>query len=206
MILVVDNYDSFTYNLVQEFGELSGVPMDIVRNDVATVGELLDRGPEAVVISPGPGVPEQAGITMDLVAAAGEIPLLGICLGHQALASVHGARVVRGTEPVHGKTSPIHHNGMGLFQGAPNPFEATRYHSLIVDRDSLPSELEVTAWTDDGVVMGLSHTDRPHHGLQFHPESYLSVEGMRLLARFLEMARLPLTDEGRRRLGESRGT
>jgi len=202
MILVIDNYDSFTYNLVQEISELSGVAMDIVRNDVATAHELLDRGPEAVVISPGPGVPEQAGVSMDLIAAAGEIPLLGICLGHQSLAAVHGARIVRGNEPVHGKTSPIHHHGTGLFEGAPNPFEATRYHSLIVDRDSIPSELEVTAWTEDGVVMGLSHVDRPHHGFQFHPESYLSFEGMRLLARFLKMAGLPLTDEGRRRLDE----
>jgi len=202
VILVIDNYDSFTYNLVQEIAELSGAAMDIVRNDVASAAELLARGPEAVVISPGPGVPEQAGVSMDLIAAAEGIPLLGICLGHQALAAVHGARIVRGPEPVHGKTSPIHHHGTGVFTGAPNPFEATRYHSLIVDRDSIPSELVVTAWTDDGVVMGLSHADHPHHGLQFHPESYLSLEGMRLLARFLEMANLPLTDEGRRRLDE----
>jgi anthranilate synthase component 2 len=200
MILVVDNYDSFTYNLVQEIAELSGAPMEVVRNDAATVSELLDRGPRAVVISPGPGVPEQAGISLDLIAAANQIPLLGICLGHQALAAVHGGRIVRGTEPVHGKTSPIHHDGRGIFQGAPNPFEATRYHSLVVDRDSVPPELEVTAWTDDGVVMGLSHREHPHHGLQFHPESYLSAEGMRLLARFLDLADLPLSDEGRRRL------
>jgi len=202
VILVVDNYDSFTYNLVQEIAELSGASLEVLRNDVATVAELLDRGPRAVVISPGPGVPQQAGVSMELISAAHDLPVLGICLGHQALAAVHGARIVRGLEPVHGKTSPIHHDGRALFEGAPDPFEATRYHSLVVERDTLPDELKVTAWTSDGVVMGLAHRDRPHFGLQFHPESYLSRLGMRLLARFLVIAGIPLTDEGRRRLDD----
>jgi anthranilate synthase component 2 len=201
MILVIDNYDSFTYNLVQELAELSGAPLEVVRNDVATAADLVAREPAAIVISPGPGVPEQAGISMELIEAARSIPLLGICLGHQALAAVHGAAIVRGPEPVHGKTSPIHHDGEGLFEGAPNPFEATRYHSLVVDRSTIPDRLKVTAWTEDGLVMGLEDSNRPHYGFQFHPESYLSRQGMRLLARFLVAARIPLTDEGRRRLG-----
>ena len=201
MILVVDNYDSFTYNLVQELAELSGARLEVVRNDAAGAPELVGRAPAAIVISPGPGVPEQAGVSMDLIAAAEGIPVLGICLGHQALAAVHGAAIVRGPEPVHGKTSPIHHDGEGLFDGVPNPFEATRYHSLVVDRGTIPDALRITAWTDDGLVMGLEDVARPHYGLQFHPESYLSREGMRLLAAFLQAARIPLTDEGRRRLG-----
>jgi anthranilate synthase component 2 len=202
MILMLDNYDSFTYNLVQELAEISGADIEVVRNDVATVAELLALAPRAIVISPGPGTPEHAGVSMELVGAAAHLPLLGICLGHQALAAVHGGRVVRGPEPVHGKTSAIHHNGDGLFTGLPEPLVATRYHSLVVDRASVPSCLEVTAWSDDDLVMGLSHHSHPHHGLQFHPESYLTRDGMVLLARFLELAGVPLVEAWRRRLEE----
>ncbi len=195
MILMIDNYDSFTYNLVQELQEVGEVEIDVVRNDAVGVDELLARGPRAVVISPGPGVPEESGVTMDLIRAAGDLPLLGICLGHQALAAVHGGRVVRAREPVHGKTSTIHHHGKGLFEGIPDGFEATRYHSLIVDRESLSDALDVTAWTEDGIVMGLRDLERPHFGVQFHPESYLCHDGRRLLARFLTIADLPVRNE-----------
>jgi len=192
MILMIDNYDSFTYNLVQEIAQLTDEPLEVLRNDAATVDELLARAPRAIVVSPGPGRPEDAGVSMELVRRAEDIPLLGICLGHQTLAMVHGARVVRAPEPVHGKTSPIRHGGTGLFSGLPDPMMATRYHSLVVARDTLPDDLEVTAWTDDGLVMGLSHRDRSHHAVQFHPESYLTREGMDLLANFLELADLPV--------------
>jgi len=195
MILLLDNYDSFTYNLMQGLAEISGVPIEVVRNDVATTEELLARRPRAVVISPGPGVPQDAGMSMDLIEGAAELPLLGVCLGHQALAAVHGGRITRGREPVHGKTSPVRHAGVGLFEGIPNPFEATRYHSLELDRESLPPSLELTAWTEDGVVMGIAHRDRPHFGLQFHPESYLCREGMTILARFVELAGIPVRSE-----------
>ena len=197
MILMLDNYDSFTYNLVQELGEVGDVEIEVVRNDAATVDELLALGPQAVVISPGPGVPEEAGVSMDLVRAAAGLPLLGICLGHQAIAAVHGGRVIRAAEPVHGKTSPIRHQREGLFKDLPDGFEATRYHSLIVDRESLPTSLEVTAWTDDGEVMAIRDTDHLHFGVQFHPESYLCHEGKKLLARFLEIAGQQLRDEWR---------
>ncbi len=192
MLLMLDNYDSFTYNLVQEIAQLTAEPIEVVRNDAASVDELLARSPRAVVISPGPGTPQDAGITLELVERAGGLPLLGICLGHQALAAVHGAAVVRAPAPVHGKTSPVHHNGRGVFAGLPSPFEATRYHSLVVERSSLPETLELTAWSDDGLVMGLAHRQRPHYGVQFHPESYLTGHGMVLLARFLELAGVPL--------------
>ena len=195
MILMLDNYDSFTYNLVQELAEVGDVEIEVVRNDAATADELLALGPQAVVISPGPGVPEDAGVSMDLVRAAAGLPLLGICLGHQAIAAVHGGRVVRAAEPVHGKTSPIRHDGEGLFKDLPDGFEATRYHSLIVDRDSLPASLEVAAWTDDGEVMAIRDADRLHFGVQFHPESYLCHEGKRILARFLEIAGLAVRPE-----------
>ncbi len=194
MILVIDNYDSFTYNLVQEMAQLTDEPLEVVRNDAATVEELLERRPRAVLVSPGPGRPEEAGVSLELVKRAGEIPLLGICLGHQTLAMVHGARIVRAPEPVHGKTSEIHHGGTGLFRGLPDPMTATRYHSLVVDRESVPPSLEVTAWTGDGLVMGLAHRERPHHAVQFHPESYLTRQGMDLLSNFLEMAGLPLRE------------
>jgi len=192
MILMIDNYDSFTYNLVQELAELSGAEIRVLRNDAASVEELLALEPEAIVISPGPGLPEDAGVTMELIRRAAEVPLLGICLGHQALAAVNGARVVRAPEPVHGKTSAIEHDGSGVFEGLPNPLTATRYHSLVVERASVPNDLAVTAWTADGLVMGLADRRLPHFGVQFHPESYLSRDGMRLLARFLELAGIPL--------------
>ena len=192
MILMIDNYDSFTYNLVQEIAQLTEEPLEVIRNDAATVDELLDRTPRAIVVSPGPGRPEEAGVSVELVERAADIPLLGICLGHQTLALVHGARIVRAPEPVHGKTSAIHHGGTGLFRGLPDPITATRYHSLVVDRDSVPESLEITAWTADGLVMGLAHRERPHHAVQFHPESYLTREGMGLLANFLELAGLPV--------------
>jgi anthranilate synthase component 2 len=195
MILMLDNYDSFTYNLVQELSEVGETPVEVVRNDAAEVSELLARRPRAVVISPGPGVPEQAGVTTELIRAASALPLLGICLGHQALAAVHGGRVVRAAAPVHGKTSAVHHRGEWIFDGLPDPLEATRYHSLIVEGENLPSDLEVTAWTGDGVVMGLRDRERPHFGVQFHPESYLCRHGRQLLARFLEIANLPVRPE-----------
>jgi anthranilate synthase component 2 len=198
---MVDNYDSFTYNLVQEIGLISDADVEVIRNDAASAEELVALRPMAVVISPGPGIPEDAGVSMDLVRAAGSIPLLGICLGHQALASVHGGRVIRCAEPVHGKTSMISHSGSGLFEGLPDPFEATRYHSLVVERSSLPPELDVTAWTDDGLVMGLQGRNRLHFGVQFHPESYLCREGMDLLERFVELAGLPVRENWRELAG-----
>jgi anthranilate synthase/aminodeoxychorismate synthase-like glutamine amidotransferase len=188
MILMVDNYDSFTYNLVQELAEISGAEIDVVRNDAATVEQLVERRPRAVVISPGPGTPDDAGVSKDLILAAPNTPLLGICLGMQCLAEVHGGSIVRAPAPVHGKTSAIHHCGSGVMAGLPEPFVATRYHSLIVDRDTVPDELEVSAWTDDGLVMGLAHRENPHHAVQFHPESFLTEDGMRLLANFLTVA------------------
>jgi anthranilate synthase component 2 len=188
MILMIDNYDSFTYNLVQELAEISGAEIEVVRNDACTADELLGRRPKAIVISPGPGTPDDAGVSMDLIRAASETPMLGICLGLQSLAAVHGGSIVRAPAPVHGKTSQIHHNDTGVMTGLPNPFIATRYHSLLVDRATVPEELEITAWTDDDLVMGVAHRDRPHHAVQFHPESYLSVDGMQLLANFLSIA------------------
>jgi len=195
VILMIDNYDSFTYNLVQELSEVGSAPIEVVRNDEATVNELLALKPAAIVISPGPGVPEDAGVTMDLVRTAVDQPLLGICLGHQALAAAHGGQVVRASEPVHGKTSPVHHDGTGLFEGLPDPFEATRYHSLVVAADSLPTSLEKTAWTADGTIMGLRDPSRLHFGVQFHPESYLCHHGRNLLANFLRLAGLPIRKE-----------
>ena len=188
MILMIDNYDSFTYNLVQELAEISGAEIEVVRNDAGSAEELLSLRPQAIVISPGPGTPDDAGVSKDLIRNASSTPVLGICLGMQSLAEVHGGSVVRAPAPVHGKTSEIHHNDTGVMAGLPEPFTATRYHSLIVDRASVPDVLEVTAWTDDGLVMGLTHREHPHHGVQFHPESYLSVDGMRLLANFLTIA------------------
>ncbi len=189
MILIIDNYDSFTYNLVQRIGELSRqTEVEVVRNDAATVGELEALRPERVIISPGPCTPNEAGISMDVVEAfGGKVPLLGVCLGHQCIGQVFGARVVRAPRLMHGKTSLIHHDGAGVYRELTNPFTATRYHSLCVDRDSLPAELVVTAWTDRNELMGLRHREMPIEGVQFHPESFLTDEGSRLLANFLSV-------------------
>ena len=185
-VLLVDNYDSFTYNLVQELGELGAEPV-VFRNDAIDVAGIRKLDPDAVVISPGPGRPEDAGISLQVVGdLAGEIPILGVCLGHQCIGQAYGGRVVPAPELMHGKTSAIFHVDAGVLCGLPNPFEATRYHSLVVDRASLPPELEVTAETADGVVMGLRHRDLPVEGVQFHPESILTHEGPQLLQTFLE--------------------
>ncbi len=187
-VLLVDNYDSFTYNLYHDLGEL-GAETSVVRNDVLSAEAALDRGDDRIVISPGPGTPDTAGISLELIRqAAGRVPVLGVCLGHQALGQAFGGRVVRAPQLMHGKTSEIRHDGRGVFAGLPSPFTATRYHSLVVARDSIPEELEVTAWTEDGVVMGLRHRRHPIHGVQFHPESILTGVGKDLLRRFLEAA------------------
>lgn len=187
-VLLVDNYDSFTYNLVQELGELGAEPV-VYRNDAVDVAGIRAAGPDAVVISPGPGRPEHSGISVDVVRElAGEIPLLGVCLGHQCIGQAFGAAIVAAPELMHGKTSAVFHTGVGVLDGLPNPFEATRYHSLVVDRATLPAELEVTAETADGVVMGLRHRDLPVQGVQFHPESILTKEGPILLQNFLSAA------------------
>jgi anthranilate synthase component II len=190
VIVMVDNYDSFTYNLVQYLRELAGgEEVRVVRNDAATPETVLSWRPRAIVLSPGPGVPEAAGICVELIREAAAVPLLGVCLGHQALAVAYGGQVVRAPQPRHGKTSEVHHSGRGIFATLPDPFTATRYHSLIARRDTLPAELSVTAWTDDGLVMALEHRTRPHHGVQFHPESHLTHGGMTMLANFLALAR-----------------
>ena len=187
MLLVIDNYDSFTYNLVQYFGELGADPL-VKRNDAITPDEVENMKPQRIVISPGPGRPEEAGISMELIRKfGGKIPILGVCLGHQCIGEVYGAKVVRAGRLMHGKTSPIQHDGKGVFQGLPNPFEATRYHSLIVEKNSVPSCLEVCAETAEGEIMGLRHREYPVHGVQFHPESILSKEGKDLLANFLKI-------------------
>ena len=187
MLLVIDNYDSFTYNLVQYFGELGADPQ-VKRNDAITPDEVEKMKPQKIVISPGPGRPEEAGISMELIRKfGGKIPILGVCLGHQCMGEVYGAKVVRAGRLMHGKTSPIQHDGKGVFQGLPNPFEATRYHSLIVEKNSVPSCLEVCAETAEGEIMGLRHREYPVHGVQFHPESILSKEGKDLLANFLKI-------------------
>ena len=193
-VLLVDNYDSFTYNLYQYLGEL-GAETTVVRNDEISVDAALASAPERIVISPGPGTPDQAGITLELIRRSdGRIPLLGVCLGHQALGQAYGGRVVRAEKLMHGKTSEIRHDGRTVFAGLSSPFTATRYHSLVVARDSVPECLEVSAWTDDGVVMGLRHRERPVEGVQFHPESILTRAGKQLLANFLASS----TDETQR--------
>ena len=189
MILVIDNYDSFTYNLVHFVGEL-GADTEVHRNDKITVDQAIALDPEAIVLSPGPSTPDKAGICLDLVARCGaQIPILGVCLGHQTIGQVYGGNVVRAPYLMHGKLSPIRHEGMSVFKGLPNNFEATRYHSLIVDRASLPLSLQVTAQTEDGLIMGFCHTRHPVHGVQFHPESIASEHGHKLLGNFLELAR-----------------
>ena len=187
MILVIDNYDSFTYNLVQYFGELGADPQ-VRRNDAITPEEVEKLKPKKIVISPGPGRPQDAGISMELIRRLGSrIPLLGVCLGHQCIGEVYGGKVVRAGRLMHGKTSPIQHDGKGVFAKLPNPFEATRYHSLIVEKESVPSCLQVSAETAEGEIMGLRHKEYPVHGVQFHPESILSKEGKDLLANFLSL-------------------
>jgi anthranilate synthase/aminodeoxychorismate synthase-like glutamine amidotransferase len=187
MILVIDNYDSFTYNLVQYFGEL-GAELAVRRNDQTSIDEIEQLHPEKICISPGPGTPDDAGISNELIRHFGpRIPVLGVCLGHQCIGQVYGGEVVRADRLMHGKTSPILHEGDGVFFGLPIPFEATRYHSLIVRRETLPPELEVVAETSECEIMGLRHRQYPVHGVQFHPESIMTGEGKRLLANFLSM-------------------
>jgi anthranilate synthase component 2 len=187
MIVLIDNYDSFTFNLVHYLGEL-GAEVAVHRNDKIGVGQVLSMQPEAIVLSPGPCTPNEAGICMELIEAAKDkVPVLGVCLGHQAMGQVFGGQVIRAPVPVHGKTSPIHHAGKGVFAGLKQDFQATRYHSLIVERATLPACLEVTAETD-GLIMGLQHKDYPLHGVQFHPESIASEHGHDLLRNFLTLA------------------
>ena len=188
-VLVVDNYDSFVYNLVQYLGELGAEPI-VHRHDEITVDEAMAVGADAVLISPGPGRPEDAGISSELIVRAGSagVPVLGVCLGHQCIGAVFGGSVVRAAEIMHGKTSLVRHRGVGVFEGVPDPFEATRYHSLVVDPASVPDVLEVTAETTDGVIMGLRHRELPVEGVQFHPESILTGHGKQLLANFLAAA------------------
>ncbi|MFH1176593.1 MAG: aminodeoxychorismate/anthranilate synthase component II [Acidobacteriota bacterium] len=189
MIVMIDNYDSFTYNLVQYLRELAGgEEVRVVRNDAASAAEVVAWQPRAIVLSPGPGVPEAAGICVELIRRAPTVPLLGVCLGHQALAVACGGLVVRASEPRHGKLSDVHHSGHGIFATLPDPFTATRYHSLVAKRETLPAELMVSAWTADGLVMGLEHRQCPHFGVQFHPESYLTAGGKQLLGNFLRIA------------------
>lgn len=195
MLLVIDNYDSFTYNLVQYFGELAAQhplasELRVERNDALTIEEISALNPDAILLSPGPGDPDQAGVCLDVLKQLSpQIPTLGVCLGHQALAQAYGGRIIRASELMHGKTSPVHHRGEGVFAGLPQPLTATRYHSLIAERSSLPECLEVTAELTDGTVMGLRHRDHHHlQGVQFHPESVLTEAGHNLLANFLQQA------------------
>ena len=187
MLVLLDNYDSFTYNLYQYLSEL-GEEVEVYRNDKITVAEVEAKQPERIVISPGPCTPTEAGISCDLIAAmAGKVPLLGVCLGHQAIGQVFGGKVVRAGRLMHGKTSPIHHDGKNLFAGLPNPFEAVRYHSLLVEKESLPDCLEITAESDQGEIMGLRHREFCVEGVQFHPESILTLPGKDLLRNFLKL-------------------
>jgi anthranilate synthase/aminodeoxychorismate synthase-like glutamine amidotransferase len=183
--LVIDNYDSFAYNLVQYLGEL-GAELEVFRNDEISVDGIRAKRPDAVVLSPGPCTPDDAGVTVPAIRAlAGELPILGVCLGHQAIGQAFGAKVIRNFRIVHGKASPVRHAGAGVFVGLPSPFEAGRYHSLVVERETLPDALEVTAWTDEGEIMGLRHRTLDVEGVQFHPESILTLEGKRLLGNWL---------------------
>jgi anthranilate synthase component 2 len=185
-IFMIDNYDSFTYNLVQELGEL-GAAVEVARNDAFEVADIARAAPDGIVISPGPGTPDDAGLSSAVVAElGGDIPILGVCLGHQCIGEVFGGRIIRAPELLHGKTSQVHHDGAGVFAGLPSPFIATRYHSLVVDERTLPAELEVTARTAEGLIMGLRHRALPMEGVQFHPESILTTAGMDLLRNFLD--------------------
>ena len=184
---MLDNYDSFTYNLVQLLARI-GAEVTVARNDQITVAEVAEQRPDAIVISPGPSRPERAGISVELVQRLGtSVPMLGVCLGHQAIGAAYGAEVIR-VPPVHGKARPVHHSGAGSFEGLPSPFDAGRYHSLAVGRDSLPASLEVTAWAEDGVIMGMRHRSHPVEGFQFHPESILTDDGAELVGNFLRRA------------------
>jgi anthranilate synthase/aminodeoxychorismate synthase-like glutamine amidotransferase len=184
-VLLIDNYDSFTYNLAQYLGEL-GADLQVVRNDRASISDLDELRPDRIVVSPGPGTPSQAGISMEAISHfAASVPILGVCLGHQAIGQVFGGEVIRAPELKHGKTSPIYHQGVSIFAGLPTPFDATRYHSLIVGRESLPDCLEVTAWTSEGLIMGLRHRLFRVFGVQFHPESILTPDGRTILENFL---------------------
>ena len=186
-LVVIDNYDSFTYNLVQYFGELGADPQ-VYRNDEITLEQLQEMDPGKIVISPGPGTPDDGGISNQVIEAIGkEVPLLGVCLGHQCITQVFGGNIVRADRLMHGKTSPIKHDGRGVFHGLPQPFEATRYHSLIAKRDTVPDCLEICADTAEGEIMGVRHREYPVHGVQFHPESILSRDGKHLLRNFLEL-------------------
>jgi len=198
MLLVLDNYDSFTFNLVQYLGELAAdhpiaADLRVERNDALTLEQIRALTPTAILISPGPGDPDQSGVCLEVLRQLSPtIPTLGVCLGHQSIAQVYGGKVVRAKELMHGKTSPVHHSGQGVFEGLANPLTATRYHSLIAERESLPDCLEITAWLEDGTIMGLRHRDYPHlQGVQFHPESVLTQQGHALLANFLRQASRP---------------
>ncbi len=185
-ILLIDNYDSFTYNLVHYFAEL-GAEVEVVRNDATNIAEILSQKPDGIVISPGPGEPKDAGICPQIIREiGGKIPIFGVCLGHQAIGEVFGGKVSR-TAPLHGKTSLIYNDNKGVFAGLPSPFTATRYHSLVVERDNLPDCLEITAWTKDGLIMGLQHKEYAIHGVQFHPESIATEHGHQLLGNFLKI-------------------
>jgi anthranilate synthase component 2 len=187
VILLLDNYDSFTYNLAQYLGEL-GCQVEVHRNDRISVEQIAQRKPERIVISPGPCTPQEAGISVEMIQKlAGKIPILGVCLGHQAIGAAFGGKIIRAPKLFHGKTSQIRHDGSGVFRGLPNPFIATRYHSLIVERKSLPAELQVTAETDDDIIMGMQHRQYPLMGVQFHPESVLTDSGKQLLKNFLSL-------------------
>jgi len=197
MLLLIDNYDSFTYNLVHFLGEL-GADCDVVRNDKLSADEALEKKPKAIVLSPGPCTPNEAGICLELIEkAAGQVPILGVCLGHQSIGQAYGGTIIR-TTPMHGKLSPVTHNGTGLFKGLESPIEVTRYHSLTVQPDTLPDCLSVTARTPDGTIMGLAHIEHPVHGVQFHPESIASEMGHEMLANFLSLAGFKTNEPPRR--------
>jgi len=192
MLLMIDNYDSFTFNLVHYFQEL-GADIQVHRNDALSVNETLALGPSAIVLSPGPCDPDRAGICLDLIdQAPHDMPILGVCLGHQSIGQIFGGKVISAKQIMHGKTSPITHDGTGVFKGLPSPFEATRYHSLAIEPESLPATLKANAWTADGEIMGVRHVERPVHGVQFHPESIASEHGHNLLRNFLDLAGTPL--------------
>jgi anthranilate synthase/aminodeoxychorismate synthase-like glutamine amidotransferase len=187
MLLMIDNYDSFTYNLVQYFGEL-GQELKVYRNNKITIGEIEKMNPDRIVISPGPCTPKEAGISIDVIRYfAGKIPILGVCLGHQSIGDAFGGDIIRAPYLMHGKTSMIHHDGRTIFAGLPNPFVATRYHSLIIKRENMPAVLEISAWTEDGIVMGVRHKQYKLEGVQFHPESILTGAGKDLLRNFLKL-------------------